>query len=149
MTTIRVQPENFDVGAECARLIAGKTEIGAVVAFTGIVRGDDGLSALTIENYPGMTEREIARHVDEAGKRWPLQGVTVIHRVGSLSPGENIVLVAVASAHRQTAFEAAEFLIDYLKTRAAFWKQERRGTKTQWLDAKESDDTAAARWGPV
>ena len=149
MTTIRVQPENFDVSAECARLIAGKTEIGAVVAFTGIVRGDDGLSALTIEHYPGMTEREIARHIDEANQRWPLQGATVIHRVGCLRPGENIVLVAVASAHRKTAFEAAEFLIDYLKTRAPFWKQEQRGAKTQWLEAKESDDTAAARWNPV
>jgi molybdopterin synthase catalytic subunit len=149
MRTIRVQTENFDGSTECTRLVAGGVEIGAVVAFTGVVRGDDGLSTLTIQHYPGMTEREIARHVHKAEQRWALQGITVIHRVGRLCPGENIVLVAVASAHRKTAFEAAEFLVDYLKTRAPFWKQEQRGSKTQWLEAKASDETAAARWDRV
>jgi molybdopterin synthase catalytic subunit len=149
MRTIRVQTENFDGSTECARLVTGRTETGAVVAFTGVVRGDDRLSTLTIEHYPGMTEREIARHVHEAEQRWPLLGITVIHRVGRLCPGENIVLVAVASVHRKSAFEAAEFLVDYLKTRAPFWKQEQHGSKTQWLEAKTSDETAAARWDRV
>jgi molybdopterin synthase catalytic subunit len=146
MRAIRIQQQDFDAGAECAALFVDN--VGAVVAFTGIVRGDDGLSALTLEHYPGMTEREIARHVDEAARRWPLLGAAIIHRIGRLTPGERIVLVAVASAHRKAAFEAAEFLIDYLKTRAPFWKREERGAATTWVEAKESDDEAAARWNP-
>jgi len=146
MRTVRIQHEDFEPGDECAALSV--KNVGAMVAFTGIVRSDDGLSALTLEHYPGMTEREIARHVDEAAQRWPLLGVTIIHRAGRLTPGERIVLVAVASAHRKAAFEAAEFLIDYLKTRAPFWKQEERAAATRWVEAKESDKDAAARWNP-
>lgn len=146
MRTIRIQREDFDAASSAADLTGGQTLAGAVVTFTGIVRGGDGLSALTLEHYPGMTEREISRHIDEAERRWPLVGVTIVHRVGRLVPGENIVLVAVAAAHRQPAFEAAEFLIDYLKTRAPFWKQEERGAATNWVEAKTSDDRAAARW---
>jgi molybdopterin synthase catalytic subunit len=146
MRTIRIQREDFDTGVECAVLSVDNA--GALVAFTGIVRSDDGLAALTIEHYPGMTEREIARHVDEAARRWPLLGVVIIHRIGRLAPGERIVLVAVASAHRKSAFDAAEFLIDYLKARAPFWKQEERGAATDWVEAKESDATAAASWNP-
>lgn len=146
MRTIRIQTEDFDVGAECGVLTAGRPEVGAVVAFTGLVRGDDSITELTLEHYPGMTEREIASHVEEAEMRWPILGVTVIHRVGRLIPGEQIVLVAVASAHRAAAFEAAEFLIDYLKTRAPFWKQERRGMEAAWVEARESDADAVGRW---
>ena len=146
MRTIRIQREDFDTGVECAALSVDNA--GALVAFTGIVRSDDGLAALTIEYYPGMTEREIARHVDEAARRWPLLGVVIIHRIGRLVPGERIVLVAVASAHRKSAFDAAEFLIDYLKARAPFWKQEERGAATDWVEAKDSDATAAASWNP-
>lgn len=148
MRTIRIQPGDFDAGAECAAMHADRLQVGAIVAFTGIVRSDDGLSALTLEHYPGMTEREIRRHVDEAQRRWPLLGVTIIHRIGRLLPGENIVLVAVASTHRRSAFEAAEFLVDYLKTRAPFWKQEQRGSAIEWVEAKETDESAAARWNP-
>jgi len=144
MRTIRIQWEDFDTGVECRVLSVDNA--GALVAFTGIVRSDDGLAALTIEHYPGMTEREIARHVDEAARRWPLLGVVIIHRIGRLAPGERIVLVAVASAHRKSAFDAAEFLVDYLKARAPFWKQEERGAATDWVEAKESDATAAASW---
>src|ERR1700691_9999 len=108
MRTLRIQTEDFDPGAEIRALAAGRAEVGAIVAFTGLVRGDDGLAALTLEHYPGMTEREIARHVEEACARWRLSGVTVIHRVGRLAPGENIVLVAAAAAHRKAAFEACQ-----------------------------------------
>jgi molybdopterin synthase catalytic subunit len=146
MRTIRIQRDDFDAGAECTALCGANHALGAVVAFTGVVRSDDGLSALTLEHYPGMTEAEIARHVEEAEQRWPLVGVTVVHRIGRLAPGENIVLVAVTSAHRKAAFEAAEFLVDYLKTRAPFWKQEERSGSTAWVEAKESDEIAAARW---
>src|ERR1041385_8702127 len=140
---ISIQAEDFDTNAEIAALKT--SDAGAIVTFTGIVRGDDGLSSLSLEHYPGMTEREIARHVEDAEARWPLLGVTVIHRIGKLAPGENIVLVAVASAHRQAAFEAAEFLMDYLKTRAPFWKLEERSGTTEWVDARESDDAAVSR----
>ena len=129
----------------------GRSDIGAVVTFTGICRIDEdgeAIAALTLEHYPGMAETEIARHVDEATARWPLLGVTVIHRFGRIAPGEPIVLVVTASSHRQAAFAAAEFLMDYLKTRAPFWKQEERGATTAWVEAKESDETAAARWNP-
>ncbi|MBV9905315.1 MAG: molybdenum cofactor biosynthesis protein MoaE, partial [Alphaproteobacteria bacterium] len=123
---IQIQREDFDVSDEIEAL--SDDAAGAVASFVGIVRGDDGLTALTLEHYPGMTEREIAQIVEQAQARWTLiTGITVIHRIGRLSVGERIVLVAVASAHRQSAFEACEFLMDYLKTRAPFWKQEERG----------------------
>ena len=125
-TPIRLQRENFDAAAEAAALTRGRTDIGAVVTFTGICRGAESgepIAALTLEHYPGMAEAEIARHVEEANARWPLLGVTVIHRYGRIEPGENIVLVVTASSHREAAFAAAEFLMDYLKTRAPFWKQ--------------------------
>ena len=148
-TTIRLQREPFDITAEVATLSSGRTDVGAVVTFTGICRADEKgapIAALTLEHYPGMAEAEIARHVEEARARWPLLGVTVIHRHGRLKPGEVIVLVATASSHREAAFAAAEFLMDYLKTRAPFWKQvETAGGKT-WVDAKAADDEAAERW---
>lgn len=147
--TIRLQREDFDAAAEAARIARGRTDIGAVVTFAGVCRDHEaghGVSALTLEHYPGMAEEEIARHVKEAQARWPLLGVTVIHRYGRLVPGDNIVLVVTASAHRQAAFAAAEFLMDYLKTRAPFWKQEERPQGAAWVDAKEADDAAAERW---
>ncbi len=147
--TIRLQREDFDAAAEAAKIVRGRTDVGAVVTFTGVCRDHEaghGVSALTLEHYPGMAEEEIARHVDEAKARWPLLGVTVIHRYGRLVPGDNIVLVVTASAHRQAAFAAAEFLMDYLKTRAPLWKQEERPQGTAWVDAKEADDAAAERW---
>ncbi|KAB2886544.1 MAG: molybdopterin synthase catalytic subunit MoaE [Pseudorhodoplanes sp.] len=147
--TIRLQREDFDAGAEMARLVGGRTDIGAVVTFSGICRDHEdgrGVTAMTLEHYPGMAEDEIARHVAEAQSRWPLQGVTVIHRYGRMTPGDNIVLVVTASAHRDAAFAAAEFLMDFLKTRAPFWKREEHGGAASWVDAKESDDHAARRW---
>jgi molybdopterin synthase catalytic subunit len=143
--TVRIQREDFDVGAEIAALSRGRTDIGAVATFTGICRGDD-IVAMTLEHYPGMAEAEIARHVAEAEKRWPLLGATVIHRHGRLVPGDNIVLVATASSHREAAFAAAEFLMDYLKTQAPFWKKEERAGVQGWVEARKSDDAAAARW---
>jgi molybdopterin synthase catalytic subunit len=147
--TVRIQREPFDIAAEMAKLTRGRTNIGAVVTFTGICRGDengDPIAALTLEHYPGMAEQEISRHVEEAQTRWPLLGVTVVHRHGRLMPGEDIVLVIAASSHRQAAFAAAEFLMDYLKTHAPFWKQvEQAGDKT-WVEARGADDAAAARW---
>lgn len=148
-TTVRLQHEDFDVAAEAAKLSRGRTDIGAVVTFTGICRNHEGghaVSAMTLEHYPGMAEEEIARHVEDAKRRWPLLGVTVIHRYGRMLPGDNIVLVVTASAHRQAAFAAADFLMDYLKTRAPFWKLEERPDGTNWVAAKDSDDSAAARW---
>jgi len=145
MRTIRLQREDFDAGAEQARLARGRSDVGAVVCFTGICRGD-GISAMTLEHYPGMAEAEIARHVEEAERRWSLLGVTVIHRFGRLVPGDTIVLVATASAHRGDAFAAAEFLMDYLKTQAPFWKREEHGGEVSWVEAKGADDAAAARW---
>jgi molybdopterin synthase catalytic subunit len=147
---VRVQAEDFDIGAEVARLTAGRTDIGAIVTFTGTVRAEnDGkmLATLTLEHYPGMTETELGSVEAEAGRRWPLQASLIVHRVGSLEPGDNIVLVVTASAHRQAAFAAAEFLMDYLKTRAPFWKKElgADGRET-WVEARESDDRAAERW---
>jgi len=146
MSRIRIQHDDFDAAAECAALSDGNANIGAIATFTGLVRGDGGLTAMTLEHYPGMTEREIARHVAEAKTRWPLLGVTIIHRIGRLLPGERIVLVAVASSHRKAAFEACEFLMDYLKTNAPFWKQEERGSAAKWVDAKASDDAAVEKW---
>jgi molybdopterin synthase catalytic subunit len=145
MRTIRLQREDFDAGAEQAKLLHGRTDVGALVCFTGVCRGGE-ISAMTLEHYPGMAEAEITRHVEEAERRWPLLGVTVIHRFGRLVPGDNIVLVVTASAHRGEAFAAAEFLMDYLKTQAPFWKREERGGEASWVDAKATDDAAAARW---
>jgi molybdopterin synthase catalytic subunit len=148
-TTIRLQREQFDVAAEAAKMTRGRTDIGAVVTFTGICRADENgapITALTLEHYPGMAEAEIARHVDEAHARWPLLGVTVIHRHGRIEPGDAIVLVATASTHRESAFAAAAFLMDYLKTRAPFWKQVETVAGTTWVEAKSIDDTAAERW---
>jgi len=147
--TVRLQTEPFDAAAEMAALTRGRTDIGAVVSFTGICRGseaDEPISALTLEHYPGMAEAEIARHVEEARQRWPLLGVTVVHRYGRIVPGEDIVLVITAASHRQSAFAAAEFLMDYLKTRAPFWKQVERAGHTSWVAAQAADDAAAARW---
>jgi molybdopterin synthase catalytic subunit len=145
-TTIRLQTADFDAAAESALLARGRTDVGAVVTFTGICRGDGTTVAMTLEHYPGMAEAEIGRHVAEAEARWPLLGVTVIHRHGRLVPGDNIVLVATASSHRGDAFAAAEFLMDYLKTRAPFWKKEERADSAAWVEAKSADDSAADRW---
>ena len=147
--TIRIQQADFDVGHEIAALTKGRIDIGAVVTFSGICRGSENgepIAALTLEHYPDMAEAEIKRHTDEAMARWPLSGLTVIHRIGRIVPGENIVLVLAASAHRQAAFEAAEFLMDYLKANAPFWKREESATGTSWIEAHDHDDAAAARW---
>jgi len=146
---VRVQTGDFDVGAEIAALTAGRADIGAVVTFTGLVRdvaGGEPISAMELEHYPGMTEKALAAIEAEAHQRWPLQGTTVIHRHGRLAPGDRIVLVIAASAHRQAAFEAAEFLMDYLKTRAPFWKKEHAPDGGRWVDARDADDAAAERW---
>ena len=146
-TKVRVQLEDFDVVAESASLAALGSGVGAIVTFTGLCRDEGGrLAALELEHYPGMAEAEIARIVDEAVGRWPLHGVTVIHRHGRLRPGDNIVLVATASAHREAAFAAASFLMDFLKTRAPFWKKEHGPEAGDWVAAKQDDDTAAERW---
>ena len=148
-STVRLQREPFDVAAEAAKLLRGRADVGAVVTFSGICRGSEEgepIAALTLEHYPGMAEAEIERHVEEARQRWPLTGVTVIHRYGRIAPGEDIVMVVTAAAHRHAAFAAAEFLMDYLKTRAPFWKQVEKAGGSNWVDAKASDDAAAARW---
>jgi molybdopterin synthase catalytic subunit len=147
--TIRIQEADFDVAQEISALTKGRTDIGAVVSFSGICRGsenDEAIAALTLEHYPDMAEAEIARHAETALSRWPLTGLTVIHRVGRIVPGENIVLVLTASAHRQAAFAAAEFLMDYLKANAPFWKREESAGGTSWVEARHHDDDAAARW---
>ena len=147
--TVRLQREPFDSAAEAARLTHGRSDIGALVSFTGICRGDEAgepIAALTLEHFPGMAETEIGRHAAEAMSRWPLLGVTVIHRYGRIEPGEDIVLVMTASSHREAAFAAAEFLMDYLKTRAPFWKQVDRAGGTSWIEAKQIDAAAADRW---
>jgi molybdopterin synthase catalytic subunit len=149
--SVRVQNEDFDVSREIAGLTSGRTDIGAIVTFTGTVRGSAGgreLTSMTLEHYPGMTQAELERVEAEARARWPLQASLVVHRVGELRPGANIVLVVTASAHRQAAFEAAEFLMDYLKTRAPFWKKEAFADgEAQWVDARETDTAATRRWG--
>jgi molybdopterin synthase catalytic subunit len=147
--TIRIQQADFDIAREISALTQRRTDIGAVVSFSGICRGSESgepIAALTLEHYPGMAEAEIARHAETAMSRWPLTGLSVIHRVGRIVPGENIVLVLTASAHRQAAFEAAEFLMDYLKANAPFWKREESATGTSWIGAQHRDDDAAARW---
>lgn len=146
---IRVQSEDFDVAAEAARITQGRVDIGAIVSFTGLCRSEDGaLSALELEHYPGMAEDELGRVAGEAKARWALDGLTIIHRYGKLFPGENIVLVIAAARHRKDAFEAADFLMDYLKTRAPFWKKEHpaSGERGGWVAAKAEDDAAASRW---
>ena len=147
--TIRVQREDFDLGAELAALACGKTGIGGLASFVGLVRdaaGSDRIEAMTLEHYPGMTERQLAEIEAEARWRWPLDAVLIIHRFGRLLPGEQIVLVATASAHRQAAFESCQFLIDWLKTKAPFWKLEETPEGARWVDAQASDDAAARRW---
>jgi molybdopterin synthase catalytic subunit len=147
---IRVQQEDFDIGEEVRRLSAGRTDLGAIVTFTGTVRGSAkgrALRSMTLEHYPRMTEAELARIEAEACRRWPLAASLIVHRHGRLVPGDNIVLVVTASAHRQAAFEAAAFLMDYLKTGAPFWKSEElEGGAKEWVEAKGEDDAATARW---
>ena len=146
---IRVQAEPFDAGHESQLLTAGRKDVGAVVTFTGLCRDECGrLAALELEHYPGMAEAEIARIAALAKERWPLMGLTAIHRTGKIAPGEPIVLVVTTSAHRKAAFEAAEFLMDFLKTKAPFWKKEHHkdGASGDWVDARDADDDAADRW---
>lgn len=149
---VGVQQADFDIAAEIDAMADGRTDIGAVVTFTGLVRdmtkARDGkpVSAMELEHYPGMTERSLVAILDEAAARWPLQGATIIHRHGPLLPGDRIVLAAAASPHRKAAFEACEFLMDYLKTRAPFWKKETTPDGASWVDARDEDDAAAARW---
>ncbi|SDF28980.1 MULTISPECIES: molybdenum cofactor biosynthesis protein MoaE [Thalassobaculum] len=147
---VRVQEEDFDIGRELAALTAGNHAIGGLGVFVGLVRdiaGGQSVSAMSLEHYPGMTERQLEEIEREAHARWPLDASLIIHRVGDLAPGDNIVLVACASAHRQAALDATGFLIDWLKTRAPFWKREDTPDGARWVDAREADDTAAARWG--
>lgn len=147
MAKVLVQEARFDAGAETELLTAGRTDVGGLATFLGVCRGDDGLAAMLLEHYPGMTERAIARIAAEAEARWPLTGCTVIHRVGRILPGEPIVLVLTASAHRAAALESCAFLIDWLKTRAPFWKREEfLDGAHRWVAAKAEDDAAAARW---
>jgi molybdopterin synthase catalytic subunit len=149
LPTVRVQREDFDIAAEIERLSAGRTDVGAIVTFTGLCRDEAGtLQALELEHYPGMAEAEIIRIARIAAERWPVSGLTAVHRYGRIEPGQNIVLVVAASRHRKAAFEAASFLMDYLKTRAPFWKKEHRrdGSSNDWIEAKESDEAAAGRW---
>lgn len=145
---IRVQIEDFDIGAEVKALTKDRTDIGALVTFSGLVRdmNDGHVASMELEHYPGMTEKELARIEEEAHRRWPLQASLIIHRIGKLLPGDNIVLVITASAHREAAFEAASFLMDYLKTRAPFWKKEERNGEARWIEARESDDAAMKKW---
>ncbi len=147
--SVRVQTEDFDPGAEIRALTRAGGDAGAVVSFTGIVRAGEGeraISSMTLEHYPGMTEAELERIEAEARRRWPLNGSVIVHRYGKLAPGDNIVLVVTASAHRQAAFEAASFLMDYLKTSAPFWKKEERAGGGAWVEDKASDEEAAQRW---
>lgn len=146
---VRIQTEDFDAAAETARLTAGRPDIGAVVTFCGLCRSEDGrLAALELEHYPGMAETEIARIAAEAVSRWPVTGLTVVHRHGRIAAGGNIVLVVATSSHRQAAFEAASFMMDFLKTRAPFWKREHLidGTVGEWVAATAEDDAAQERW---
>lgn len=146
--TVRVQSDDFDVSRELAALRGRDPRVGAVAVFVGTVRGGGGgeVTSLTLEHYPGMTEKALASIVEEAKARWPIADVLVIHRVGALRPADQIVLVGVTSAHRSDAFAACEFVIDYLKTRAPFWKKEETPSGARWVEARASDDEAAARW---
>ncbi len=150
---IRVQEEDFDIGAEIAALTAGDHSVGGVASFVGLVRdmapvesAEREIRTMTLEHYPGMTEKKLEEIEAEANTRWPLAGSLIIHRYGTLAPGDQIVLVVCASAHRRAAFEACQFLMDWLKTEAPFWKLEETDTGETWVDARESDDDAAARW---
>ncbi len=146
---VRVQREDFDIGAELGALTRGNTRIGGLTSFVGLVRdmaGGDAVGAMTLEHYPGMTERQLEAIETEARRRWPLDATLIVHRIGRLEPGDRIVLVACASAHREAAFQACHFLIDWLKTKAPFWKQEETPAGPRWVDAKSTDDDAAARW---
>lgn len=151
MVAVRVQEDDFDIGREMRALAGQNTEIGAIVSFVGTVRGESGgkrLARMTLEHYPGMTERELVRIETEAAKRWPLTGSLIVHRVGALSPGEQIVLVLTASAHRHAAFEAAEFIMDFLKSDAPFWKKEETADgSSDWVSCRVSDAAAKQRWG--
>ncbi len=147
--TVRVQQDDFDIGAELAALSAGNHAIGGIASFVGVVRemaGDEKIGAMTLEHYPGMTERALAEIEAEARQRWPLEACLIIHRYGRLEPGERIVMVATASAHRQAALEACAYLIDWLKTKAPFWKLEETAAGAKWVDARDTDDEAAKRW---
>jgi len=146
MSDVRIQREDFDPGAEIAALNTMAGDVGAIASFIGLVRADGRMEAMTLDHYPGFAEREISAHIAEARSRWPLLGVRVVHRVGRLTPGERIVFVGVASSHRQAAFAAAEFLMDYLKTRAPFWKFEEREDGATWVEARDSDDESVRRW---
>ena len=146
---IRVQQDDFDPGAELARLTEGRRDIGGVACFVGLVRElaeSAAITAMTLEHYPGMTEKRLAEIEAEARARWPLTAALIIHRVGRLLPGDRIVFVATASAHRQAALESCQFLIDWLKTKAPFWKLEESAAGKHWVAARETDDQAAARW---
>lgn len=146
---IRVQREDFDAGAEMAALTAGNHRIGGLAVFVGLVRdmvGEEALGAMTLEHYPGMTEKMLERIEAEANERWPLEASLIVHRTGRLEPGQQIVLVAAASQHRQAAFEACQFLIDWLKTKAPFWKLEETESGPKWVEARAGDDQAAKRW---
>jgi molybdopterin synthase catalytic subunit len=144
---IRVQQEDFDIGAEIAKLKEGRSDIGAIVAFVGTVRDQSGsIDEMTLEHYPGMTEAELKRIEAEASAGWPLQASLIVHRTGTLRPSDNIVLVVTASEHREAAFRAAEFLMDYLKTRAPFWKRESGPQGTRWVEADARDEIAGSRW---
>ncbi len=146
---IKVQREDFDVGREIAALTDGNLAVGGLAVFVGLVRdlaGDKAVSAMTLEHYPGMTEKMLAKIEAEACARWPLEASLVVHRYGRLEPGERIVLVATASAHRQAALEACQFLIDWLKTKAPFWKLEEGPEGQDWVEARASDEDSAARW---
>ena len=147
--TIRIQTEDFDAGLEIKKLCAGNAKIGAVATFIGLMRDvneGEAVAAMTLEHYPGMTEHALSEIVNEANTRWSVIDVLVVHRVGELKPGDQIVLVVVASAHRGDAFAACEFLMDYLKTRAPLWKKEKGEKGERWVEARDSDDLAAARW---
>ncbi len=149
--SVSVQTEDFDIAAETATLTRGNPKIGAVASFVGLVRDINdgaGVAEMTLEHYPGMTEKALEAIVEDARRRWDIMAVRVIHRYGRLAPGDNIVLVIVAGAHRGEAFAACEYIMDYLKTRAPFWKKENTPEGERWVDARESDDHAAERWGP-
>jgi molybdopterin synthase catalytic subunit len=148
---VRVEVQDFDVAAEVARLTRGRTDVGAVVTFTGLVRGEAGgapITGLTLEHYPGMTEAELQRIEEDARRRFDILDCLIVHRYGDLRPGDNIVLVVCTSAHRQAAFEAASFLMDFLKSQAPFWKKETDAVgEGSWVDARSADHTATERWG--
>ena len=147
ITKIRVSHEDFDVSEELAQLERAERKAGAAVTFTGIVRSDDGVTAMHLEHYPEMTEKSLAKIIEKARARWEIEDVVVIHRVGELKAGDRIVLTVVTSAHRREAFEASEFIMDWLKTEAPFWKKEMTAEGGRWVDARESDELAKSRWG--